>query len=369
VIADIYSRLLRRTGGVKRGLVALVCALAIAGTMAAAHSKPSARDLVNEPVEVHARRLTSFGRLESGHRFGRLEFRGGLVLTSPSDNFGGWSGLEVDAEGRRFLAVSDAGAWMTGEFLYKAGRIDGVDHTRMGPILGLGSKRLPNERDRDAEGVRLLEGTLSKGSVLVAFEQNQRIGRFEVDERGLHQPTGYAKRSADWSRMFRNMGLESVAVVRGGPSNGAIVAFAERLLDDRGNHTGWIWPRGLASEPQRLLLRRIGDFNITDAASLPDGSVVVLERSFSWLTGVKMRMRLIKATELKPGAVIEGEDLIQADMSYEIDNMEALAVHRGPRGEAILTVMSDNNFNGLLQRTLVLQFALVAGAVTSAGQR
>ena len=45
-------------------------------------------------------------------------------------------------------------------------------------------------------------------------------------------------------------------------------------------------------------------------------------------------------------------------MSHEIDNMEALGVHTDAKGQTVLTLMSDDNFNGFLQRTLLLQFTL-----------
>jgi hypothetical protein len=38
--------------------------------------------------------------------------------------------------------------------------------------------------------------------------------------------------------------------------------------------------------------------------------------------------------------------------------MEGVAVHRGERGETIITLISDDNFNHLLQRTILLQFSL-----------
>ena len=345
----------------------LACAIALAGPGALADTKPGVRGFVTEAIEVEAKRLDGFERGNATRqKFGKLEFRGGLVLNSSSTNFGGWSGLEIDPNGRQFLSIGDAGAWMTGEFVYEGNRLKGIRGVRQGPILGVGGKRLPNERDRDAEGVRLIEGTLAKGAVLVSFEQNHRIGRFEVNEKGLQQPTGYVKRVPEWSRMMRNKSLESVAVMRGGPNKGAIVSFAERLLDPAGHHTGWIWIGGLTDEPQRLGLKRIGDFDVTDAASLPDGSLVVLERSFGWLSGVKMRLRLIKAGDVKAAAMLDGEVLLEADMSYEVDNMEGLAIHQGAGGEAILTIISDNNFNGFLQRTLVLQFALTTSRVSQA---
>ena len=63
---------------------------------------------------------------------------------------------------------------------------------------------------------------------------------------------------------------------------------------------------------------------------------------------------------LKPGAIVDGEILIDVDFAYEIDNMEGIAVHRNAAGETILTLISDDNFNPL-QRTILLRFALIGG--------
>ena len=49
--------------------------------------------------------------------------------------------------------------------------------------------------------------------------------------------------------------------------------------------------------------------------------------------------------------------LFDADGSYNIDNMEGVAVHRNGDGATILTLISDDNFS-FFQRTLLLQFAL-----------
>ena len=38
--------------------------------------------------------------------------------------------------------------------------------------------------------------------------------------------------------------------------------------------------------------------------------------------------------------------------------MEGLAVHRGAGGETIVSMISDDNFNHCLQRTMLLQFTL-----------
>ena len=104
----------------------------------------------------------------------------------------------------------------------------------------------------------------------------------------------------------------------------------------------------------------IGDFDVTDVASLDDGTFFVLERRFRWLEGVKMRIRRFSVGALKPDATADGETLIEADLESQIDNMEGLAVTRGTSGEILLTLISDDNFNHFLQRTLLLQFALPA---------
>ena len=56
--------------------------------------------------------------------------------------------------------------------------------------------------------------------------------------------------------------------------------------------------------------------------------------------------------------MVDGAQLIYADLGFQIDNMEGIAVHRSVSGETILTLVSDDNFSPL-QRTLLLQFALV----------
>jgi len=38
--------------------------------------------------------------------------------------------------------------------------------------------------------------------------------------------------------------------------------------------------------------------------------------------------------------------------------MEGLGIHHGPDGETVLSLISDDNFNHILQRTIFLQFML-----------
>jgi hypothetical protein len=92
--------------------------LAFGGSLALADPKPAA-DKASEPITVEARPIAAFDKADSAKiHFGKLKWRGGLVLTSPSPHFGGWSGLVVDAEGKKFFSISDVGSWMSGEVAY-----------------------------------------------------------------------------------------------------------------------------------------------------------------------------------------------------------------------------------------------------------
>lgn len=319
-------------------------------------AKPDASRLQTGAIEIKAVPIDNFSKSGRGPaQIGKLHFRGGLVLSSDNRDFGGWSGLTIDAEGRRILAISDAGAWLTAEIDYEGSRPTGLGDARIGPILAQGGKRLTRERDRDAESIRLVDGTLKHGTALVSFERNQRIGRLPVDDRGLGAPIGYLKMPAEARRMTTNKGIEAIGVILAGRYKGSLYAFSERLYDAKRNHTGWIWIKG---EPKPVNLTNIDDFDITDTIGLPDGSILVLERRYRFFDGVRMRLRHVAAAEIEPGRTMVGDVLIAADNGQQIDNMEGLAAHRNAAGETILTLISDNNFNEYMQRTILLQFKL-----------
>jgi hypothetical protein len=85
---------------------------------------------------------------------------------------------------------------------------------------------------------------------------------------------------------------------------------------------------------------------------------LILERHFSFLRGVGMRIRRIPLEAVRPGALLDGTVLIQAGNAHQIDNMEAMAVHKNAAGETIVTLVSDDNFSRL-QQTVLLRFALI----------
>jgi hypothetical protein len=188
----------------------------------------------------------------------------------------------------------------------------------------------------------------------VGIERVNRIVRLNVGRDGLLARAQPVPVSPGIASLPHNKGLECLEFVPPGlPHARALIAISERGLDEAGNIKGFLQSGSTWSE---FSMKRIGDFDVTDCAVTPKGDLLVLERSFSRLRGVGMRIRRVPLTSIQPGATIDGPVLIEADMGYQIDNMEGLSVHRDA-GALVLTLISDDNFS-MIQRTLLLQFAL-----------
>jgi len=153
-----------------------------------------------------------------------------------------------------------------------------------------------------------------------------------------------------------NKGIEALVFVpRGLPLAGALIAISERGLDKAGNITAFLIG---GATPGAFAIKRSASYDVTDAAVLPGGDILLPERRFGWDIGLAVRLRRIALRDIKPGTLADGAVLFEADLGYEIDNMEGLSVHRAAGGEIVLTLVSDDNFSAV-QRTLLLQFTLV----------
>lgn len=342
------------------GLALVLAAAVIIGGQAGAKPKPSVAEAMS--ISVEARPLAAFDKRHPEQKaFGKLEWRGGLVLSSSSKGFGGWSALAIDPDGRRLLAISDTGLWLTGELAYDGDRPVGVTGARLGPLTNVDGSLLA-KGDDDSEGVTVIAGNLAKGEVLIAFERHHRIGRYPVSKAGVGAPTEFLGLPPEAAQLDWNRSLESVCMLKGGSQAGAVVTLAERFPSKDDQHSGWMRKPG-AKSWDALRITKIDDFDLTDCAGMRDGSLLVLERRYRMrdlLEGPKMRLRRLAPAELASGTLIAGETLIEAGSDFEIDNMEGLAVVQGAKGETIITMISDDNFNHVSQRTVLLQFALPA---------
>jgi hypothetical protein len=304
-------------------------------------------------VEVQAAPITNFDNRDPDQkRFGLLQFRGGLALTSKNEAFGGISGIHMEPDGARFLAVTDRGSWMRGRILYRDGLPAGIADVEMAPILGVDGKPLAAQGWFDTESLTELDGYF-----YVGIERVERIMRFDIRRDGL-KARGEAVAVPDEFKTFtRNKSLECVAgAPKGTVLAGSLITVTERSLDEAGNLRAFIFANGKA---ERFSVKRSDDFEVSDCTVLPPGDLLLLERRYSPARGVAMRIRRVPLASVKPGALVDGEALIVADLAYQLDNMEGIALHRDARGETVLTLVSDDNFSPL-QRNLLLQFTLPA---------
>jgi hypothetical protein len=309
-----------------------------------------------ERIEIHAQSIEAFDpRVPKRTRFGALVFRGGLVLESKHRDFGGLSALRMMADGEHFLSLSDKGHWLRGRIVYRDGRPIAIADAEMAPVLGADGRPLADRGWYDTEA---LAGDGS--TFFVGIERVDRVVQFDYGRDGLRARGQPIAVPSGMKRLPYNKSIECLALVpeatvaKGGPSAGTLIAVSERGLDAKGNLLSFLFRRSAGS----FTLKRSDDFDVSDCAIDLRGALLVLERRFSWARGVAMRIRRVPLDAIKPGALVDGPELIFADMGYEIDNMEGLTVHRAADGATVLTLISDDNFSPL-QRTVLLQFTLV----------
>jgi hypothetical protein len=303
-------------------------------------------------IEVNARPIPSFDTRDRSHlRFGALEYRSGLILTSRFRGFGGLSGLRLDAKGERFIAISDKGGWFTGRIAYKGREMTGLDDVEASPMLGPDGKSITSRGWFDTEAIAL-DGSL----VYVGIERVNQILRFDFAKGFTRAHGELIQLPLGVRKLPYNKGIEALVVVpKGLPMAGTLIAISERGLDAQGNITAFL----IGGKRLGLFsIRRTENFDVSDAVLLPSGDLLLLERKFSWLGGIGIRIRRIPLASVAPAAVVDGPSIFDADLGSEIDNLEGIDAHVTSDGDTVLTLVSDDNFS-LIQRNLLLQFTLV----------
>jgi len=335
----------RRWLGASGAVAALLFAVAIAAAQSDKTEPPHA-------IVIKASPITFFDNRDASRRvFGALEFRGGLELTSPDKDFGGLSSLRVAADGEHFISLSDKGRWFRGRIVYRDGAPAGIADAETAPMLGPDGEPLAARGWFDTESIAEDGGTL-----YVGIERVEKIVRFNYGRDGLLAHGEPIPVPSDFKTFTFNKSLECLVVVpKGMPHAGTLVAVTERSLDAAGNHRSYLLK---GKSVARFTVKRSDEFDVSDCAILPSADLLLLERRFSYARGLAIRIVRIPLVSVKPGALVDGNELLKADLGYQIDNMEGLSVHRNAKGEIILTLISDDNFS-VLQRTLLLQFALV----------
>lgn len=305
-------------------------------------------------LEIDSSTIQHFAVGSEQRAFGKLEFVGGITFTSPDKLVGAISSIRFRPDQKHFVAALDTGHWMTGAIERDGeGALSGLSDVKITPMLNARGEPEKAKTLVDAEGL-----ALAPGAAIVSFEQRHRVDvypdpGFETSAPKASYPLPFPR-----SELRNNRGFETLAMAPvDGPLAGAPVIVAERSLDRQGNLFGAILD-GPAKGTFAVV--RNDPYDITDGAFLPDGDLLLLERRFRLSDGIGMRIRRIKGAEIRPGALLDGEVLMDADMSHQIDNMEGIDVMQLPDGDVRIILVSDDN-HSILQRNLMLEFRLTGG--------
>jgi len=247
-----------------------------------------------------------------------------------ADEFGGFSGLEIDPASDMLVAITDRGF---------AARLAKAFPPRVLAIGRLGL-RSPNPYYIDAEGLR----AGPDGRWWIAFE---RFNRLEPHPPGwdgvLAMPLRRYSPPAI-RNLPTNEGLESIAVL----ADGRLVVIAEQAEGA---------PMLLLDAEAQVLHRYVYESPRapTDAAALKDGGLLVLTRSLLWPLPPFFSTVL---EYVPPGweelSSVKGRPILALSRELPAENYEGMAVEPSADSTLRIWLISDDNFLPI-QRTLLLR--------------
>jgi len=263
-----------------------------------------------------------------------------FTWSEPDADFGGFSGIEVTADGMGFTVISDRGTIRRGRFERRDGRITGARTLRSAPLMD--TRLVPVEdHDSDAEGLAID----ARGILFVTFEGNHRLWRYG----SLGGQAVAIRGPKAFKGLQTNSALEALAI----DAAGTIYTLPERSGE---------WERPFpvfrlraGRWDQELSIPRSGRFLPVGADFGPDGRFYLLERDFVWYGGFASRVRRFDLTDR---GFVNEETLLVTPYGKH-GNLEGIATWQDAEGRIRLTMIADDNFN-LLQVTEFVEY-LVEG--------
>jgi hypothetical protein len=293
----------------------------------------------DDETVIHFERIALDRDRPDRRDFDQLELLGAWRLTSNNSFFGGISSMRVGKG--RFLALSDA------SYVFRFDFDERQSHAplRVRPLPGIYTTRYP---DRDAESMTTDPRT---GMMWVGFEASNTIRRYSPNlgaKRAWVAPTAMAR----WPD---NTGAEAMVRL----PDGRFLVFAEAAPGPEESTEALVFPGDPTlhgGDSVRFYYKPPPGYCPTDAALLPDGRVLIINRRFTIMEGVAAKLTIIDPTEIVPDRIVPSMLVASLKPPLRIDNMEALSVEQR-HGRTIVWLASDDNFNPL-QQTLLMKFAL-----------
>jgi hypothetical protein len=317
------------THALRGAALALVLALS-----ASAHAAPQ-EDAGWLPIVVKSAPAPISDKAGNGARYGALIFRGGVALTSPNAMFGGWSGIEVDGEGR-FIAVSDAGSFLKGRLtLDEKGELTGVAETQIAVVRDKAGQPIDGKFAKDAEDIT----RLPDGRYAVAFEGNHRIELYDLDGKG--PAAGAVAGPPVPQTMGSNEGIEALTVTADGD------LLAGREFSANAKPPTEFFKLSLTGAHDTVIGAAQVDANygLVAMRRLSSGDVLALERFYFPIIGNRSTLRRYRGAGLTAETPhLAGPVLAKLEKPLALDNFEGLAVIEKSGAPTRLYLLSDDNF-------------------------
>ena len=293
------------------------------------------------PIELKSTKINLFPTDLENISLNKLKFVSGIEIKSNHPNFGGLSGLIIN-EDKSLIAVGDQGIWLTGKIkIDEKGKLVKIINGRLGHVKD--NKNNPlykhGKSYTDAESIEPYNNKF-----VVSFERKHRILIF--NNIFSHSEIFYDR--IKYLDLPDNGGIESMAPLK----NNSIFLLSENLIHPDNEIAGYLLSD---YKLKKIYVKKNGSFKPTDMSSLPDGNILLLERSFSPVRGASARISVIKYEDLKPNSVILPFTLDTLKPPMVVDNFEGISFLKLNDGGYYIFILSDDNFN-FLQKTLLYQF-------------
>lgn len=298
---------------------------------------------------VPSRPVTLSDDAGDSSRVSVLTWKGTLHLRSTNKAFGGLSSLRVSPDGDQFIAISDRGQRVAGRLAYDGqGRLAAASDFQIAPLLGTDGQALPGFFN-DTEGLAMM-GVWPGDGWAVSMERRHSILRYPPALAGV--PAVLLEGPPGVDQLPFNSGLETLIEL----ADGRLLTIAE----DEGSgglHRAWV---GRSGDWTEFAYQGMPPFLPVDAARLPDGGLLVLERRANLLGGWGSRITHVAPADLGaalvPGGILRAQELARIDPPLTTENYEGIDVRPLPDGSIAIYIIADDNFGRFGQRTLLTLF-------------